>query len=682
MALSMDTSIQYLKGVGEKRAQLYKKLGVETIGQLLYYFPRSYLDFSQVQEMADCTPGEVCAIRAVVAGKSGEQHIRKGLSLFKVQAFDSSSSFIITFFNAKYTVDALKTETEYIFYGKVTTNGRKKELHGPMVFPCDGPAQLSPVYPLTQGLTSKMIAANVKQALTLIDETIPDPIPAALRQQYSLCHLHYALQAIHQPADQKAAEIAKRRLIFEEFLTLSLSLASVRSKHTASTTYQCAAQAADMEDFFAHLPFSPTGAQRRAIADLCQDMSQPVPMNRLVQGDVGSGKTLVAAAGIYFCCKNGFQAAMMAPTEILARQHYENLEKILSPWGLRVRLLTGSMSAKEKHQVKEEIQLGMVDLCVGTHALITDNVAFPKLALVITDEQHRFGVEQRTKLGAKAQNPHALVMSATPIPRTLALMIYGDLDVSVLDELPPGRQPVDTFVISSEKRQRAYGYIQKHLRQGFQAYIVCPLVEAGEVDMGLMNASEYAQLAAEAFAGYQVGLLHGKMKPKEKDAVMERFKAGEIQVLVSTTVIEVGVDVPNAVIMMIENAERFGLSQLHQLRGRVGRGTKAAEVYLVSASHREESLARLAAMETTDDGFELAAFDLSLRREGDILGNRQHGASGLKLVNIMRDGAVIEAAHGDAQALLDVDPLLQEPDHRAMAREVRLAFAGEGIVGG
>lgn len=671
MALSMDTSIQYLKGVGEKRAQLYKKLGVETIGQLLYYFPRSYLDFSQVQEMADCTPGEVCAIRAVVAGKSGEQHIRKGLSLFKVQAFDPSSSFIITFFNAKYTVDALKTETEYIFYGKVTTNGRKKELHGPMVFPCDGPAQLSPVYPLTQGLTSKIIAANVKQALSLIDETIPDPIPAALRQQYSLCHLHYALQAIHQPADQKAAEIAKRRLIFEEFLTLSLSLASVRSKHTASTTYQCAAQAADMEDFFAHLPFSPTGAQRRAIADLCQDMSQPVPMNRLVQGDVGTGKTLVAAAGIYFCCKNGFQAAMMAPTEILARQHYENLEKILSPWGLRVRLLTGSMSAKEKRQVKEEIQLGMVDLCVGTHALITDNVAFPKLALVITDEQHRFGVEQRTKLGAKAQNPHALVMSATPIPRTLALMIYGDLDVSVLDELPPGRQPVDTFVISSEKRQRAYGYIQKHLRQGFQAYIVCPLVEAGEVDMGLMNASEYAQLAAEAFAGYQVGLLHGKMKPKEKDAVMERFKAGEIQVLVSTTVIEVGVDVPNAVIMMIENAERFGLSQLHQLRGRVGRGSAQSTCILVSDAKNPETRERLAVMHQTGDGFRIAEYDLKTRGPGDFLGKRQHGLPQLKIADLSGDMELLMQAQQAAQQVLSHTLPMEAEERRRLAAAVK-----------
>ncbi len=671
--LSFSTDIQFLKGVGEKRAQLYRKLGIENIGQLLYYFPRAYLDLSETVEIADCKVGDTCAIRAVVTAKSREQRIRKGLSVFKVKVADDSGPMNITFFNAKFTVDALTIGEEYLFYGKMVSGG----LTAPMIIPVDGPTRIIPIYPLTAGLSSKMISSSVQQALSMIDEKLPDPIPQALRQKYSLCHLHYALCNIHVPSDPSALELAKRRLIFEEFFTLALSLASVRSKHHSHNSYRC--QQVNLEPLYASLPFSPTGAQKRAIADICHDLSSSVPMNRLVQGDVGSGKTLVAAAGIYSACQNGFQAAMMAPTEILARQHYESLSKFLEPLGLSLQLLTGSMSVKEKSAAKKRIASDEANVIIGTHALISDDVQFADLALVVTDEQHRFGVAQRTKLSSKSQNPHTLVMSATPIPRTLALMVYGDLDVSVLDELPPGRQPIETFVVSSKKRNDAYGFIRQHLDRGLQAYIVCPLVENGEVDLGLVNASDHAaDLAAEAFADYKVGLLHGKMKPKDKDKVMEQFKNGEIQVLVSTTVIEVGVDVPNAVIMLIENAERFGLSQLHQLRGRVGRGKEKSTCILVSDNRQEETRERLNMMHKTNNGFEIAEYDLKARGPGDFLGMRQHGLPQLKIADLSNDMQLLLQAQEAAQAVMAHSVAMTEEEHRLLQNAVRTMLKSVG----
>ena len=671
--LSFSTDIQFLKGVGEKRAQLYKKLGIENIGQLLYYFPRGYLDLSQTVEISDCKLGETCAVRAVVTAKGREQRIRKGLSVFKVKIADDSGPMNVTFFNAKFTVDALTVGKEYLFYGKMVSGG----LTAPMIFPVDGPTRVIPIYPLTAGLSSKMISSSVQQALSMIDEKLPDPIPQSLRQKYSLCHLHYALCNVHVPCDSNALEIVKRRLIFEEFFTLALSLASVRSKHQASTSYRC--ETIDIEPLYRSLPFTPTGAQKRAINDLCRDMNADIPMNRLIQGDVGSGKTLVAAAGIYAVCQNGFQAAMMAPTEILARQHYESLSKFLQPLGLSLQLLTGSMSAKEKNAAKERIASGEANVIIGTHALISDDVRFADLALVVTDEQHRFGVAQRAKLSSKSQNPHTLVMSATPIPRTLALMVYGDLDVSVLDELLPGRQPIDTFVITSKKRDDAYNFIRQHLDRGLQAYIVCPLVETGEVDMGLINASDHAaDLAAEAFADYKVGLLHGKMKPKDKDKVMEQFKNGEIQVLVSTTVIEVGVDVPNAVIMLIENAERFGLSQLHQLRGRVGRGKEKSTCILVSDNRQDETRERLNMMHKTNNGFEIAEYDLKARGPGDFLGMRQHGLPQLKIADLGSDMQLLMQAQEAAQAVLSHSVEMDEEEHRLLQNAVRTMLRSVG----
>ena len=675
--IALDTQIQYLKGVGEKRAQLYHKLGIDTIGQLLYHLPRSYLDASHPVPVLSASPEEPVMIRAVVLSKGREQHIRKGLSVFKVQACDDSGPIVLTFFNTKYTVDCLHEDQEYFFYGRVTGSARKKEMSSPLVFPLKLPSPMIPIYPLTQGLTSRMISACVLQSLSLLDETLPDPLPQAIRQQYSLCHLHYALKNIHLPEDCDAVQLARKRLVFEELFILALSLATVKSRRTGSTAFSC--EKTELSPFLNRLPFEPTGAQKRTIEELCRDMSGQVPMNRLVQGDVGSGKTIVAAAGLYLACQNGFQGALMAPTEILAHQHYDTLSGLLEPLGIHTVLLTGSKTAKEKRLIKAAIADGSAQVIIGTHAILSDDVEFHRLALVVTDEQHRFGVAQRTKLQDKTLNPHILVMSATPIPRTLALMIYGDLDVSILDELPPGRQPIETFVIDSKKRSRAYHYIKDHLDRGLQAYIVCPLVEAGDNPMGLINVSDYAaKIAAEDFSGYEVGLLHGKMKPKDKDAVMEKFKNGQIQVLVSTTVIEVGVDVPNAVIMMIENAERFGLSQLHQLRGRVGRGTESSTCILVSDNDNPQTQERLSVMHRSRDGFKIAEYDLKARGPGDFLGMRQHGLPQLKIADLAEDMELLNAARQAADSVMAHQVQMTPDEHRRLVLAVKTMLHNVG----
>ena len=651
MEPSLDTNIQFLTGVGPKRAALYQKLDIFTIRDLLYYFPRSYIDLSSPCEIAALPAWETCGVKARVVAKSAPQYVRRGMTISRVRVADDTGSMVITFFNAKYTVDALHYDQEYLFYGRTGAPGRA-EMTAPSIYPVQQAGGLIPVYPLTQGLSSKMISANIAQALQMADRKIPDPLPAFLRQQYQLCHLHFALQNIHFPADRESAQLARNRLVFEELLMLSLSLHSVRSDTSTCTGFVCAKT--DLTPFLEQLPFQLTGAQQRAIAQVAADLSRSVPMNRLVQGDVGSGKTMVAAAA-FLAYQNGYMSALMAPTEILAQQHYQGLSKLLGPLGMRLGLLCGSMTAKEKRQVKESIALGMVDLVIGTHALLSRDVDLPNLALVITDEQHRFGVRQRAMLGEKSVHPHTLVMSATPIPRTLALMIYGDLDVSSIDELPPNRQPVKTYVISSKLKPRAYRFLQDHLDRGLQGYIVCPLVEAMEdTPSNLQNAQEYADtLARGPFQGYQVGVLHGKMRPKEREAIMSAFARGEIQLLVSTTVIEVGVDVPNAVIMMVENAERFGLSQLHQLRGRVGRGSEQSYCILVSDNRNPDTRERLEMLHRTNDGFKVAEYDLKVRGPGDFLGKRQHGLPQLKIADLGSSMEMMEQVQQAAELLLE-----------------------------
>ncbi|MCL2856377.1 MAG: ATP-dependent DNA helicase RecG [Oscillospiraceae bacterium] len=668
MAGLTQKSVQYLKGVGEKRAGFYRKLGVETTLDLLYHFPRGYIDLSAPYRVGEAPVFEPCAVRAVLNYKSGEQRIRGGLSIFRLLASDHTGELELTIFNAKYTVERLELDTEYIFYGKLTGSLLRREMSSPDIYPAVTSTRILPVYPQTAGLSSRAIAANVSQMSQDIAE-IPDAIPPAMREEEDLPELAVALRDIHFPPDQDSANAARRRFIFEELLTLSCALETSRMAHRKAKIQPM--EPVDFTALFSSLPFSPTGAQLSCIATAGADMTGDVPMNRIIQGDVGSGKTLVALACAYMAAKNSRQSTVMVPTAILAEQHYTTMSKMLAPFGMRVELLTGSVQAARRRKILAELKAGEIDLLVGTHALLSDGVEFARLGLVVTDEQHRFGVAQRAKLSQKNESAHLLVMSATPIPRTLSLIIYGDLSLSVLDEKPPGRQPIETLLIDGGKRARAMGFVRQNLDEGRQAYIVCPLIEAGELADNLRPATEYAaDLSDGELRGYRVGLLHGKMKAKDKEDTMRRFKAGEIQVLVSTTVVEVGVDVPGATIIMIENAERFGLSQLHQLRGRVGRGTDKSWCILVTDSKDPVTLRRLEVMKAESDGFKIAEEDLSIRGPGDFFGRRQHGLPTLKVADLADDISIMQRAQAQAKALLTRDFALALPEHQALAERV------------
>jgi ATP-dependent DNA helicase RecG len=674
LTLAPETDVKYLKGVGEKRAALYLRLGILTIRDLLYHFPRDYTDLSSPYCIGEAPAEEPCAIRATLTGKSPEQRIRKGLSIFKLTAEDETGELMLTVFNSRYTVENLAVNKEYIFYGKAQGGFLRREMPSPDIYPADSPG-IVPVYPQTAGLSSVVMRRNIKQALEGVP-AIRDPLPLDMRERLFLPGVMEALGQIHFPQAPGSAKKARERFIFEELLILSLALMSLRSRED---TLACPMSPADMSPFYASLPFSPTAAQRRCIDEATADLALRRPMNRLIQGDVGSGKTLVAVACAFFAAKNSKQTAVMVPTEILAEQHLFTMRGILEPLGLRVELLTGSPGPTERRRILAGLALGEVDLVVGTHALLSEGVSFAGLGLVVTDEQHRFGVAQRARLSQKSRDVHVLVMSATPIPRTLSLIIYGDLSVSVLDEKPPGRQEVETLLISSQKRARALGFIRDALGSGRQAYIVCPLIEQGEALPGLRPAVEYAgELSQKELKGFRVGLLHGKMKPKDKEDAMRRFKNGETQVLVSTTVVEVGVDVPNAAIIMIENAERFGLSQLHQLRGRVGRSAEKSWCILVSDSRGGITGERLRSMKREHDGFKIAEQDLRLRGPGDFFGSRQHGLPVLRVADLADDLAILGVARHEAERLLEKDPCLSLPGHRPLAEEAERMMAAVG----
>ena len=670
MALELQTDIRYLKGVGESRAALYQKLGIETVEDLLYHIPRRYIDLTRPTPLAAAVPGQKCAVRALLAAKGREQRIRRGLSLFKLTAVDGPVTLHITFFNAKYTVEALREGEEYIFYGTVTGGFYSRQMDSPQVFRPEEAGTLLPVYSLTQGLSNKMVSRQVTEALNRVEQ-LPDPLEGSgLPQQYGLLSYSQALLAVHFPPDWQAIETGRNRMVFDELLCLSLCFARMREGRHRLHVPPMRMQ--PLTEYYRALPYELTGAQQRAIAEAMSDMCSGTPMNRLVQGDVGSGKTAVAAALCYFAHRNGAQSTLMAPTEILAQQHYNSLAPLLGSLGMQVALLTGSLSPKKKETLKAALAAGEIDLCIGTHALLTDDTAFANLGLVVTDEQHRFGVQQRAALRQKGKDAHVLVMSATPIPRTLAMIVYGDLEISVIDELPAGRRPIRTYLIDSTIRQRAFGYIKKHLDEGYQAYLVCPAVQSEDEDTAaasLKSAVEYAEeLAHGAFGDYRVGLLHGKMRPAQKEKVMAEFAAGEIQLLVATTVVEVGVDVPNAVIMMVENAERFGLSQLHQLRGRVGRGQVQSHCILLSDTENPDTLERLRVLCGTNDGFKIAEEDLKQRGPGDFFGERQHGLPEMKIADLAADSRLLQKAREAADALTERDPTLHTLP--ALARRV------------
>ena len=675
--MPLNASIRELKGIGEKRAALYEKIGIRTVGDLLGHYPRIYEDWSAPTLIRNAVPGEPCCIRGWAVNSPTEHRVRKGMTLYKFRVTDGERSLQVTLFNNPYAAAKVRRDQEILLYGTVVSDGRRAEMTSPQI-ESPAAARIRPIYPRTEGLTARMIEGNVAAALERLERVaLPEILPEEIVAREGLCDRMTAIRHIHFPPDHAAIAEARRRLVFEELFVLQLGLLRLKSR---SRRLNGAVLHRDhTPDYVAGLPFALTGAQRRAIADCIGDMQGLCPMSRLVQGDVGSGKTAVAAGVAYSLIREGWQAAMMAPTEILAEQHAASLQKLLGDT-VRVGLLTGSMTAANKRRMQETIAAGEVDFVVGTHALISDNVQFAKLGLVVTDEQHRFGVAQRARLAAKGQDPHLLVMSATPIPRTLALILYGDLDVSVLDELPPGRQPIETYAIGTDKRERAYGYIRKHLDAGRQGFIVCPLVEEGEEPSDLQSATAlFDELRQGPFRGYSLGLLHGRMKGAEKEKIMTAFAAGEIQLLVSTTVIEVGVDVPNAVIMAIENAERFGLAQLHQLRGRVGRGVHRSTCILITDHRGEETRRRLGVMCATNDGFKIADEDLKLRGPGDFFGNRQHGLPQLKIADLLEDMPMLQRAQSGAAALLDADPNLM--DHPALWQAVEHLFQQVGEQG-
>ena len=677
--LTPDTPVRYLKGVGPKTAERFEKLGILTLSDLLCHYPRRYLDFSKPYSIAEAPSDTECVVKAEVFAKPGGRILPGGRRMERITAGDDVSSLEVTWFNNPYAVQKLELGQEYYFQGIVTGGMLRRQMVNPQVR-TDAQVASSPfeaVYPQTEGLTSSAIAKCVRQLLPHV-ELLPDPLPPGMLKKYRLLPKADAVRAIHCPASEEEAFAARRRLIYEELLVLQLGIGRMKNHGAASTGAPM--KKADASPFWESLPFSPTGAQRRAVEEILTDMSGETSMNRLLQGDVGSGKTLVAAAAIWACIRAGYQAALLAPTEILASQHAENLNRLLSPFGMRVALLTGGMKAAARRTTLAAIRDDEADLIVGTHAILSEGVEFARLGLAVVDEQHRFGVRQRGLLAEKAANPHLLVMSATPIPRTLGLLMYGDLDISILDELPPGRKPVKTRCITGKKRADLYGFLDREIDSGRQAYIVCPAIEdAGGSGLNAVK-SYYEDIAKAYLPDRRVGLMHGKLKPKEKAEVMDDFKSGRLDALVSTTVIEVGVDVPNATVMVIENAERYGLSALHQLRGRVGRGAAESWCFLVSDNASESVQKRLKFLCSTSDGFAVAQYDLETRGPGDFFGSRQHGLPTLQIADLMNDTRTLHAAQSEAVALLAEDPLLERPEHALLARQVEQMFDKAGTM--
>ena len=678
MDINLDTGVRFIKGVGEAREKLMGKLGIVTVRDLIGYFPRSYEDRTRFKEIDSLTIGETVCVRAMAAAKPQLTHVRKGLDLVKLRAVDDSGSLDITFFNQSFVKDAIAPGVTYVFYGKVAGTLLSPAMTNPMFERETDSGKLTgrimPVYSLTAGLSQKNVMSAVRSALDKCGDELPDVLPESVVRQNELCRARFAYENIHFPDDENALELARKRLIFEELFVLASAMKLLRMRRGAKTTRGL--ETPDFREFYNAFSFEPTGAQKRAVNEAARDMSSDRPMNRLVQGDVGSGKTLVAAACCWMVWRAGRQSAFMAPTEILAAQHYRSLSEMLEPLGMRLGLLTGSMTVKRKNEVCDKLEQGEIDLVIGTHALISEGVRFADLAFAVTDEQHRFGVNQRSLLSEKGDSPHLLVMSATPIPRTLALIIYGDLDVSVIDETPPGRQSIETYVVGERHRDRVYGFVEKLVGEGRQVYIICPMVEEGDQpDEGLKAAREYQEnLQKNIFPNLRTALVHGKLPAKEKDAAMSAFASGEADVLVATTVVEVGVDVPNAALIVIENADRFGLSQLHQLRGRVGRGAHKSYCILFRGGAGAVSRERLETMRSTNDGFKIAEEDLKQRGPGDFFGARQHGLPEMRIANFASDMVLLSRAQNAADEFLGSDPALKDPSARKLAEQINRLF--------
>lgn len=672
----LSDPVTMLKGVGEVRAKQLAQLNIFTLRDLICHFPRGYEDRTKLVPIEKLEPDVPACFRAMVMNTPRTSHIRKGLDLTKVQVADSTGRLNVTFFNSRFAAQQLEYGREYIFYGAVSGDFIGYSMTNPVFeAPESQPVttrRILPIYPLTAGLTNAALLRLVQQALAVCG--LPEEIlPAEVREKYGILPAERAYFAIHEPNSMAEAELAKKRMIFEEFFVFSAGLALMRAARKEKKTEPYTDF--DMAPFYDSLPFTLTGAQSRAVGEILEDFRRGIPMNRLVQGDVGSGKTMVAAAAAYCAARNGAQTALMAPTEILAEQHFASLSALFVPLGVSVALLTGSMTGKQKKDVRERIAAGEVQVVIGTHALLSESTRFDNLGLVITDEQHRFGVGQRSRLSAKGEDPHLLVMSATPIPRTLALILYGDLDVSILDELPPGREPVDTFLVGESYRPRINAFIRKQVAEGHQCFVVCPAVEENE-ELGIKAASVWAEtLQQTVFPDLRIALLHGQMKGVEKEAAMASFARGEADVMVATTVIEVGVDVPNATLMVIEDADRFGLSQLHQLRGRVGRGKAKSYCILTTHNRNPETLQRLKALCKTTDGFKIAEEDLRLRGPGDFFGSRQSGLPAFRVADLGCDLAAMKDAQQASADWIDAYGASDTPEAKALRQRIGDLFA-------
>lgn len=672
----LSDPVTMLKGVGEVRAKQLAQLNIFTLRDLICHFPRGYEDRTKLVPIEKLEPDVPACFRAMVMNTPRTSHIRKGLDLTKVQVADSTGRLNVTFFNNRFAAQQLEYGREYIFYGAVSGDFIGYSMTNPVFeTPESQPVttrRILPIYPLTAGLTNAALLRLVQQALAVCDppeEILPDEV----REKYGILPAKRAYFAIHEPNSMAEAELAKKRMIFEEFFVFSAGLSLMRAARKEKKTEPYTDFG--MSPFYDSLPFSLTGAQSRAVAEILEDFRRGIPMNRLVQGDVGSGKTMVAAAAAYCAARNGRQSALMAPTEILAEQHFASLNALFAPLGVPAALLTGSMTVKQKKEVRERIAAGEVQVVIGTHALLSESTRFDNLGLVITDEQHRFGVGQRSRLSAKGEDPHLLVMSATPIPRTLALILYGDLDVSVLDELPPGREPVDTFLVGESYRPRINAFIRKQVAEGHQCFVVCPAVEENE-ELGIKAAAVWAEtLQQTVFPDLRIALLHGQMKGAEKEAAMASFARGEADVMVATTVIEVGVDVPNATLMVIEDADRFGLSQLHQLRGRVGRGKAKSYCILTTHNRNPETLQRLKALCKTTDGFKIAEEDLRLRGPGDFFGSRQSGLPAFRVADLGCDLAAMKDAQQASADWIDAYGASDTPEANALRERIGDLFA-------
>lgn len=664
-------SIRIFQGIGEKRLLAFHRLGIDTVFDLITYFPRRYEDRSIIKPISQVQDGETVCVETIIASEPTLARIRRGLEIVKFRAVDDSGMIDISYFNQSYIRTQFHKGDSVRFYGKIQIKNRHVTMTNPVADHLDKTSHqtgsITPVYKTTQGLTQNNIRNTMEQALSIAHE-IPELLPQDVLDEFDLCPCGDAFIQIHRPDDYGKLEYARNRFVFEEFFRLCITMQYLKQSHQDTPGIQMSKT--DETDFLKTLPYSPTGAQMRAIKDIRQDMESGCAMNRMIQGDVGSGKTLVASYAAWVCCRNGCQCAMMAPTEILAEQHYRTFLKQLSPYGIQIALLTGSTPAGEKREIKKRLAEGTIHFVIGTHALFSEDVEYDNLALVITDEQHRFGVAQRNKLVQKSANAHVLVMSATPIPRTLALMIYGDLDVSVIDEMPPGRQPIETYAVNSTYRPRLNAFIQKTVEAGRQVYVVCPAIEDNEA-FPLTTVEEHKQALKRALPQVRIAMVHGKMKDQEKDRIMRSFSEGEIDVLVSTTVIEVGVDVPNAALIIIEDADRFGMSQLHQLRGRVGRGDAQSYCILVSDTANDNAVERLKMMTKTQSGFEVAEKDLAMRGPGDFFGDRQHGLPPIRIADLCTDMSILQQAQSSAMDLIRKDPDLSHPDHRELFKYVQ-----------